>query len=745
MGAVIVAAFLGAGVAANAAVPAPLPADGSAGVGSVNYKEVFTNPELVISGNDGQNIVSGTTLKAAWDLQVPADGKEGDQLSIHIDPPFYFRGTVSNLEIKDEQGNVFARADAGDFLEGDGRRRASTMVFTLTEASANHSDVQGFVELDITWTYKTEAQEATLKVTGGGQEIGPTGTYIIPKFGVYTDTVMLAGETLDGQFAAVNAISVALDDSIDLDTYRFTVTPESEGMEPTCVAYATPVLDVEFGGTPDPSGRVALDVVECDPQTGVSIFKFPAGASLDSTRYYAWRIVTSYLTDEPHTEYSARVQTVHPDFDRTLSAISGNPPVVGANAPSIEASKTVSEPANPAVGDRLTYTVSVAARATNVRPAFNVALTDVLPEGLKLISASGGGQHTGGTDVGGGKVTWPAVEIMQPGEKVTQTVVVEVVSFPASGSVENVLEASGQNVCDGKDTISKCDAAVTTEIPEPQFAFKKIGIVADTNVNGWLGDAGDTITYEFEVKNVGPVPIKSAWLTDDLLGITGHECLEKPLPVSETVKCAGTWKHTVTEEEAKAGKVTNAATLTVPGLEPQEGSVETPTLHPAFSFEKHVVAVLNADGTEKAEGAPTRGDAILYGFTVKNTGNAPISAITITDPLLGVSEQACLKDGVILKPDEELACVDVPAYKYVVTDADVERGQVHNSATGEVTGLPPNTGETKTPVRPTAPALDLPNTGSGGDMAILLAGATVTIAAGAALYKNTRKVTKARR
>mgnify|MGYP002735303556 FL=1 len=744
LGALVVAGLLGVSVAANAATPAPAPADGSRDLAAVDYTEVFTNPELVMSGNNGQAIVSGTTLKATWDLKVPAEGVEGDQLSIHVDPPFYFRGTISDLEIKDGLGTVFARANAADFLEGDGKRRASTMVFTLAEAVGSHSDIQGFVELDILWEYKTVVQEATLKITGGGKEIGPSGTFTIPKFGVYTDTVMFAGQTLDGQYAAVDAISVALGASINYDKYRFTITPESPGMEPTCTAWATPVLLPELGGALDSSGRLALDLVKCDPLTGVSEFKFPAGTTMDPDRHYAWRTVTSYLTDKTHTEYTARLQTIDPSIDRTLSAISGNPPEVGANAPSIEVAKTVSGPAAPAVGDRLTYTVSATARATNVRPVFNIALADVLPEGLKFISASGGGKHTGGSSAGGGQVKWPQIELMLPGDKATQTVEVEVVSSPPSESVKNVAKATGQNVCDGKDTISKCEATTTTKIVAPKFLFKKNGKVTDTNANGWLGDAGDTITYTFQIKNTGTTTIRTARLTDDLLGISNLECLTEPLAPSGTVGCAGTWKHIITEQEAKAGKVLNAATLTVPGADDQEDSVEIPTLHPAFTFEKHVEGVLDVDGKEKTKGDPTRGDTILYGFTVKNTGSAPINGVTVTDPLLGVNRQACLKGGVTLKPKETAVCVSAPAYKYVVTDADVARGEIHNVATGNVTGLPPREGETTTPVRPTPPALNLPVTGSVGDKALLLTGAAVSVLAGAALTKKKRKVEESR-
>ncbi|MBN9106243.1 MAG: tandem-95 repeat protein [Propionibacteriaceae bacterium] len=95
--------------------------------------------------------------------------------------------------------------------------------------------------------------------------------------------------------------------------------------------------------------------------------------------------------------------------------------------------------------------------------------------------------------------------------------------------------------------------------------------------------------------------------------------------------------------------------------------------------------------TKNASGTPTKaGDKITYSFTVKNTGNRPLSAVTVTDPMVTSAPTS----GTITCDDSSLAvgastnCTASPAY--TVTQADVQSGKVVNTAT--VTASPP-TGE----------------------------------------------------
>ena len=91
--------------------------------------------------------------------------------------------------------------------------------------------------------------------------------------------------------------------------------------------------------------------------------------------------------------------------------------------------------------------------------------------------------------------------------------------------------------------------------------------------------------------------------------------------------------------------------------------------------------------TKHASGTPTKaGDQIAYSFTVTNTGNRPLTGVTVTDPMLSSATITCAATA--LAVGESTTCAASPAY--TVTQADVEAGKVANSAS--VAATPP-TGE----------------------------------------------------
>ncbi|MBM7519112.1 DUF7507 domain-containing protein [Nocardioides nitrophenolicus] len=85
---------------------------------------------------------------------------------------------------------------------------------------------------------------------------------------------------------------------------------------------------------------------------------------------------------------------------------------------------------------------------------------------------------------------------------------------------------------------------------------------------------------------------------------------------------------------------------------------------------------------DKQAGAPSGnrvGDTITYTFVVTNTGNVPLQTPTIDDPKVGAV--TCPAGQV--PPGQSVTCTAPP---YVLTQADVDAGVVHNTAT--VTGRP---------------------------------------------------------
>lgn len=705
----------------------------------IDYSQIFRNPQVILTGADGNRLLHGSTMKVRWDLVVPADGKDGDQYVLEITEPFYFTPVRTAGELKDGQGRVFATYQSTDPLVGYPTGLDKKMVVTLTEEAASHGDIQGFIEFQIGRVQAAEEVTKPLEIKVGGQEIGPGGTYTILPFSTYKNTVLFQGSVINQNHPGVSAVSIALGDSINYSTYEFKVTPETPGLTPMCRCRAVPVYNADLGGQLDYSSAVDLDVTTCDPETGNTVCKFPAGVTMDTSRHYAWRIPTSFIADEANKEYTTRIETTDPTFDVVRTATSGHPPTLGVDIPTIDVSKAIKEKGSLYVGQQVTYTIKAVADEANIRPAFDVALSDTLPEGLKFVSASGAGKHSGGNDNGGGVVSWPSEPFLRAGQQTERTVIAEVVGLGRDGEVKNTAKAAGKNVCDGIDGYSTCTANVTSKVDKTSFDFKKQAKVADTNRNGWLGDAGDTIHYSFQVTNTGKGPIESVLIDDDLLGISGHECLEAPLPPSSQVQCSGDFTHEITEAEAEAGRVENVATAQAPGSDEQTDRTETDTAAPSFDFTKQVTSIKDEDGKEVSGKNASRGDQITYGFTVENTGNVPLDKVLLTDSLLGVSNEACLAAGTVLQPGEKTACAPKPSYKYTVTDKDVKAGSVKNVAVAEVPGIPSEESKTTTKVDPPNVTTTLPKTGASGSTIWLFLGSLIALGAGAAIHENQRK------
>ena len=97
-----------------------------------------------------------------------------------------------------------------------------------------------------------------------------------------------------------------------------------------------------------------------------------------------------------------------------------------------------------------------------------------------------------------------------------------------------------------------------------------------------------------------------------------------------------------------------------------------------------------------SSGPYTSGSTISYQFLVTNTGNVALTNVTVTDPLAGLSAISC--------PSTTLAVGAAPmacTATYTVTAADVNAGNVHNSATAS--GTPPATPTNPTPGPITTP------------------------------------------
>jgi uncharacterized repeat protein (TIGR01451 family) len=302
----------------------------------------------------------------------------------------------------------------------------------------------------------------------------------------------------------------------------------------------------------------------------------------------------------------------------------------------------------------------------------------------------------GVTDAKAGPVTCPQNQLA-PGASETCTATYTVTAADiAAGVVHNSATSHGSPPGTDTPVVSPPDTTDTpTDELDPAITIDKQSSLNDTNGNG-LADAGETIVYTFTVTNTGNVTLTSVGVTDPKVGPV--TCPQTTLPPGASESCSAA-PYTVTQADVDAGVVHNSATShgTPPGTNPPitspPDSTDTPTsTTPGLRIVKQ--ATLNdANGNSFAD----VGETIAYSFTVTNTGRVTLHDVGVTDPKAG--PVTCPQT--VLAPGASEVCTANSAY--TVTQADVDAGVVHNSATSH--GTPPNS---TTPVVSPPSTADVP-------------------------------------
>ena len=128
------------------------------------------------------------------------------------------------------------------------------------------------------------------------------------------------------------------------------------------------------------------------------------------------------------------------------------------------------------------------------------------------------------------------------------------------------------------------------------------------------------------VTNSGNVPLSAITLSDSELGAI--VCPTTSLDAGESMECEA--MHVTTAADVKAGHITNAAT--VKGKAPDGKVVD--------ASDTATVTFIPAPGISLAKSAEPAtfgkpGQTITYTYVVTNSGNVPLSAITLSDSELG--------------------------------------------------------------------------------------------------------------
>ncbi|MDD5151411.1 MAG: gliding motility-associated C-terminal domain-containing protein, partial [Flavobacterium sp.] len=234
------------------------------------------------------------------------------------------------------------------------------------------------------------------------------------------------------------------------------------------------------------------------------------------------------------------------------------------------------------------------------------------------------------------------------------------------------------------------DCTIVEIVPAPAIVITKDGAYFDTNGNG-VTNVGDAINYTFVVTNTGNVTLTNVTVTDPNATVTGGPLAS--LAVGASNSTTFTAVHTVTQADIDAGYVYNLATTTgTPPVGnpvtatstdptpcttcPVDSTCPTCTITPLTQTPSIALIKTGVFDDNNGDDSAQAGETITYSFVVTNTGNVPLTNVTITDPLSGV----VLSGGPI---SLAVGASDSTTFTavYHITQADINLGTVTNQAT----------------------------------------------------------------
>ena len=562
--------------------------------------------------------------------------------------------------------DVIDTSDAGTNSDGSD---VTTPENEDTDGDTSNGDDDDPTTTDLTQTPEITLEKSFSFTTGNGSAVGDVLTYSL----VVTNT---GNVTIDN-------VSIT-DAKLGLTNEVVTPSTLAPGVSATLIrAYTITQADLNAGevvntavaeGT-DPKGNNITDTSD-------------AGTAPDGTD------VTTPEDDDTDGDASNG-----DDDDPTISTLIQTPVLV------LEKSFTFTSGTGNAVGDVIEYTFEVT-NTGNVT-VDNISITDA-----KL----------GMTDV----AVTPST--LNPGESTTLTANYTVTQADLdAGEVVNTAVAEGEDpkgndVSDISDAGTNSDGSDVTnpededtdgdtsngddDDPTTTDLTQNPSIILEKSfafTNGIGDTVGDEITYTFEVTNTGNVTVNNLTVTDAKLGLTNAAVSPSSIAPGATATLRATYA--ITQADLDAGEVVNTAVAE--GEDPKGNDVSDTS-----------DAGTNSDGSDvtNPEDEDTDGDAsngdddddtisdliqdpaitvvktivdadtqvggeVTYRITVTNTGNITVNTVRVTDAMLGLTNEDLTPS--TLAPGESAFIESV----YTITQADMDRGYVENTASGSAVGV----------------------------------------------------------
>lgn len=222
-----------------------------------------------------------------------------------------------------------------------------------------------------------------------------------------------------------------------------------------------------------------------------------------------------------------------------------------------------------------------------------------------------------------------------------------------------------------------CTFTNTPKPPSPSLTLAKTAAPDEVTA------AGQLVTYTHAVTNTGNVTLTGVDVSETAFSGSGAvpevSCPGTSLAPGQSMSCTATY--TTTQTDVDNGEIDNTATATGtpptgPAVTATDDATVTADQDPSVSLVKTVVG---DDGPFRS------GEVLTYSYLVRNTGNVTLSALDVRDLAFSGSgpdpEITC--PATALAPGAAVTC----SATYTVTQADVDTGQIENTAVA--TGTPP--------------------------------------------------------
>lgn len=641
-------------------------------------------------------------------------------------------GVVSaNPKVYWDDRNLAVSAGLAVFPSADGRTGVDTSGLAAnvgTHRWAAWGDLRSIEN----WTYYQAQAEGEVEIPG---DCNPA--LALDKTGELNDAnangVADAGETIDYSFTVRNTGNSAVTDVTIADPRVTGVSPASAGLAVlgeqvfTAAPYTVTQADIDAGGVTNTASASGLDPFGDDVISNDDTHSVPTAprtpslvldkvaelndangngvADLGETIDYTFEVentgnvtLTGVAIDDPRvTGLSPASAAIAPGDTVTFTAAPYTVAQTDLNTGSVD--NTAVANGTSVLGPLQSNTDSTTVPTPTPDPELALEKTAVI-----TTDADGDGRadvgdvitytfdvtNTGTVDVSSVSVIDPRVAVVTPVDAdipanglaeftATYTATQADVDF---GSIPNTAYAEGTYSGDEGvvDVMSAPDTAlVQTPDRAPALTLDKDGTLDDTNGNGFA-DLGETIDYTFTVTNTGNVTMEGVNVIDTRgLVVTPGSVTLAP----QGVQVFTSNDYVVTQGDIDSGEVLNLAFAR--GNVPGSAEIHTVTdrdtqpvaaAAPALTIDK-VGTLQDEDG----DGVADAGEAILYTFTVSNTGNVTLYEVGVADSRIAGLTPASVD---YLLPTQSFVFEAEP---YVVTDADVAEGEIVNVATA--TGLDP--------------------------------------------------------